>query len=264
VTPVTAATVVVDDDAILEELQTRHRYHHAGFAGFVMMAIETIGVTPEQQAAIDQIGADFHAKTQRVRDANGLVIQALSDGIAGGNINAAKVDTALIGITAASEKVRGVTAEALNQLHALLRPEQRAALVDKVEAHWAVWKAANAGDQVADNLRPDGHIARLGAEIGLTSEQVYKTRTNLVASTGTPQGPFDPAEAEAHMRAFATAFSAEAFDANALSEGTSTSSRLATWGATRMALFYEALGPVLTQDERVKVADKLRQHASML
>jgi Spy/CpxP family protein refolding chaperone len=256
--------VVVDDDAILEELQTRHRHNHAGFAGFVMMAIETIGVAPEQQAAIDRVGADFHAKTKPVRDANGLVIHALSDGIAGGNINAAKVDSALIGITAASGKVRGATAEALNQLHALLRPEQRAALVDKVEAHWTVWKAANAGDQGADNLRPDGRIARLGAEIGLTSDQVYKTRTNFVASTETPQGPFDPAEAEAHMRAFATAFATEAFDANALSEGTSTSSRLATWGATRMARLYEALGPVLTPDERAKVADKLRQHASML
>jgi Spy/CpxP family protein refolding chaperone len=261
---IASGTVTVDDDAVSAELQTRHGHHHAGFAGFVMMAIETIGVTPDQQAALDKIKADFQSKMQPVRDANGVVIQTLADGIAAGNIDAAKVDVAVAGVTTASAQVHGATVDALNQLHALLRPEQRAALVDKVDAHWTVWKQANGGDPTADNSRPDGHLAHLAAEIGLTSEQVDKVRANLAAGAVPSRAPFDPAEAEAHLKAFATAFAADTFDANALTAGAPAGARLATWGASRMARFYETLGSVLTPDQRTKVADKLRQHASEL
>ena len=74
---IAAGTVTVDDDAISAELTAQHRHHHAGFAGFVMMAVETIGVTPEQRTAIDDAKAAFRARTQPVRDANALVLQAL-------------------------------------------------------------------------------------------------------------------------------------------------------------------------------------------
>jgi Spy/CpxP family protein refolding chaperone len=260
---VAAGTVTVDDEAVSAELQGEHRHHHAGFAGFVMMAIETIGVTPDQQVAIDKIRTDFRSKMQPVRDANGVVIQTLADGIAAGNIDSARVDAAVAGVTTAAAQMHGATADALNQLHALLRPEQRAALVDKVEAHWTVWKEANAGDPTAESAQPDGHLAHLAAEIGLTTDQVDKVRANLAVASG-PRAPFDPTQAEAHMQAFATAFAADTFDANTLTSGAPAGARLATWGAARMARFYETLAPVLTPDQRAKVADNLRQHASKL
>jgi Spy/CpxP family protein refolding chaperone len=259
---VASGTVATDEEGLSTELNAQHRHHHTGFAGILVMAVETIGVTPEQQAAIDKIKADFHAKTQPVRDANGSVIQVLADGIAGGAIDTTKVDAAIAAVAAASGAVHPATVDVLNQLHAVLRPEQRAALVDKVEAHWSMWKEANAGDLATDNSRPDGHIAHLASEIGLSSDQVEKVRATLTASAGTKPGPFDPTEAEAHMKAFATAFAADAFDATALSSGASAGARVSSWGATRMAHFYEALNPVLTADQRAKVADRLRQHAS--
>jgi Spy/CpxP family protein refolding chaperone len=258
---IAAGTVATDEEGLSTELNAQHRHHHAGFAGFLMMAVETIGVTPEQQAGIDKIKADFRAKMQPVRDANGSVIQVLADGIASGTIDTAKVDAAVAAVTAASGAVHPATVDVLNQLHAVLRPEQRTALVDKVEAHWSMWKEANAGDQATDNSRPDGHIARLASEIGLTSDQVEKVRASLA---GTTRGSFDPAEAEAHTKAFATAFAADAFDASTLSSGASAGARISSWGATRMAHFYEALSPVLTADQRAKVAERLRQHASKL
>jgi Spy/CpxP family protein refolding chaperone len=261
---IAAGTVATDEDGLAAELKVQHRHHHAGFAGFLMMAVETVGVTPEQQVAIDKIKADFRTKMQPVRDANGGVLQVLADGIASGTIDTSKVDAAVAAVSAASSAVHPATVDVLNQLHAVLRPEQRTALIDKVEAHWSVWKEANAGDQATDNSRPDGHIVHLASEIGLTSDQVDKVRASLAASTGTTRGPFDPAEAEAHMKAFATAFAADAFDASALSSGASAGARVSSWGATRMAHFYEALNVVLTADQRAKVADRLRQHASKL
>ncbi len=163
-------------------------------------------------------------------------------------------------VATVAAQLQPATADALDQLHALLRPEQRAALVDKVEAQWAVWKDANAGDEATDNAGAGGHIAHFATELGLTSEQVEKTRANLAALPAASRGPFDASAAEAHLKAFGTAFAADAFDAKALA--TADSTKMASWGATRMVHFYQAVTPVLSADQRAKVASMLREHAN--
>jgi hypothetical protein len=50
----------------------------------------------------------------------------------------------------------------LNQLHAVLTPEQRAALVDKVEAHWTIWQ--NANSEPVGPSRP-GYLESLASEL---------------------------------------------------------------------------------------------------
>jgi Spy/CpxP family protein refolding chaperone len=260
--PGTANTTgALEEEQSSAELITHHSHHHGGFVGFVLAAVETVGVTPEQQLALDKIEADFRAKVEPVRMANGAVMNALADGVMAGNIDVAKVDAAVAGVSTAAGQLHGATADALNQLHALLRPEQRMALVDKVEAHWAVWKEANAGDQATDNGQPDGHIGHVAKELGLTNDQVEKVRANLSALPAPSRGPFDATAAEAHMKAFGTAFNGETFDAKTLSTADPANTKIASWGASRMEHFYQALAPVLTADQRAKVADKLREHA---
>ena len=63
-------------------------------------------------------------------------------------------------------------AESLNQLHAALTPEQRAALVDKVEAHWEVWKKTNGQDEKAGDAAHPGHLDRLAKDLNLAPDQV--------------------------------------------------------------------------------------------
>ena len=150
-----------------------------------------------------------------MRAANGAMMLALADGVAAGALDQAKLDAALAAVTAAAGSVHGASADALNALHNALTPEQRQALVDKIDAHWSIWKDSNAGDQATDNARPEGHIARLAQEIGLTNEQVDKTRAALAALPPASRGPFDPAAAEAHVKAFSAAFVAPQFDADA-------------------------------------------------
>ena len=256
-----STTGAMDDEQASAELKVHDRHHHGGFVGFVFAAVETIGVTPEQQAGVDKIKADVRIKVEPVRVANGAVIAALADGVAAGNIDAAKVDAAVGVVSTAAAQLHAATADALNQLHALLRPEQRAALVDKVEAHWSVWKDANAGDQAAENARADGHIAHFAKELGLTNDQVDKVRANLSAMPAASRGSFDATAAEAHVNAFGTAFASDTFDAKTLSTG-EVNTKIASWGASRMEHFYQAVTPVLTADQRAKVADKLREHAN--
>jgi Spy/CpxP family protein refolding chaperone len=258
----TAGGSALEEDQASVELKAHHRHHHGGFAGFVLASAETIGVTPEQKAGIEKLKADFRAKVDPVRVANGAVMAVLADGVAAGSLDQAKLDAALAGVGAAAANVHGATADLLNQLHTLLRPEQRASLVDKIDAHWTIWKETNAGDQAADNQKPDGHINHLAKEIGLSPDQVAKTQAALAALSPAARGPFDPAAGEAHLKAFSAAFLADPFDAKTLTTADAANKGVTGWGAARMVKFYQALTPVLTADQRAKVSATLREHAN--
>jgi Spy/CpxP family protein refolding chaperone len=250
-----------ENDQLNLELESHHRHNHAGFAGLVMDAVETLGVTADQEATIDKIKGEFHKKMKPVREANKAVINLLADGVAAGKIDTAKVDAAVAKATADSTAAHGATDDLLNDLHKALKPEQRVALVDKLDAQWAVWKEANAGVQAVDNGKPDGHLTHLAKELSLTDDQVAKVKASLDGAKDAKK-PFDTAAADTHFKEFSAAFGAEGFDAKKLAAATAEGPHLVQWGAARMARFYEALTPVLTPDQRTKVADKLRQRAS--
>jgi Spy/CpxP family protein refolding chaperone len=247
------------EDELADELQSHHRHHHAGFAGFVLSSVETLGIAPDQQVAVDAIRKDYRVAMKPLHEANRAVLQLLADGIAAGAIDKPKVDAAIVHAGTAASGVQGVTQNLLNQLHGALHPEQRAALVDKIDAHWAVWREANAGEHAKDDSKPDRHVARIAKELALTSDQVDKFRANLDAAKDAKK-PFVAAAFEAYMKAFDAAFVADTFDAKKLPSF--ESSRIVSWGTERMGGFYEALAPVLTPDQRAKLAEKLRQRAS--
>src|ERR1700683_972550 len=92
------------------------------------------------------------------------------------------------------------TDDTLNALHAILRPEQRTTLVDKVDAHWIAWKETNAGDQATYDTKPHRYLPDLAKEIGLTSEQVDKVRAKLDSKKDSKK-PFDASATDAYIRA---------------------------------------------------------------
>jgi Spy/CpxP family protein refolding chaperone len=232
---------------------------------FILMAADTVGVTPEQQAAVDKIKGDLHAKMGPAHDAEKALLLTLADGVAAGNIDTAKVDAAVAQVSAVAGQVHAATADAVNQLHAVLRAEQRAALVDKVEAQWMLWRNANGDEATAHEHEQGGRIAHMQKELNLSPDQVEKIKagfTAQMAAVGTAQGKFDPAEAEAHMKAFGTAFTADQFDSRSLTTADGTNAHMATWGATRMVRFYETVSPTLTPEQRTKLAEMIREHAN--
>ena len=261
-----AGTVAEEDDATSAELKAHHRHHHhGGFAMFILMAADTVGVTPEQQEAVDKIKGDLHAKMGPAHDAEKALLLTLADGVAAGNIDTAKVDAAVAQVTAVAGQVHAATGEAVNQLHAVLRAEQRAARVDKVEAQWMLWRNANGEEATAHEHEQGGRLAHMQKELNLSPDQVEKIKagfTAQMAAVGTAQGKFDPAEAEAHMKAFGMAFTADQFDSKSLTTADGTNAHMATWGATRMVRFYEAVSPTLTPEQRTKLAEMIREHAN--
>jgi Spy/CpxP family protein refolding chaperone len=262
-----AGTVAAEDEETSADLKAHHRHHHhGGFAMFILMAADTVGATPEQQAAVDKIKADLHAKMGPAHDAEKALLLTLADGVAAGNIDMGKVDAAVAQVTTAAGQVHAATADAVNQLHAVLRPEQRSALVDKVEAHWLIWKNANGEEATQHEHEVGGRIHHIQTALNLSPDQVEKIKANFTAQmaavTASQQAKFDPAEAEAHFKAFGAAFASETFDAKTLTTGDATNAHMATWGATRMVRFYETVTPTLTPEQRTKLAEMIREHAN--
>jgi Spy/CpxP family protein refolding chaperone len=252
--------MAAEDERLAYELLSHHRHHHTGFAGFVFMAAETIGASPEQEAAISKIRGELKAKMKPLHEANAAVGNLLADGVASGKIDNAKVDAAAAKAAHVASELHPAVGTALEAIHKVLKPEQRHALSDKVEANWALWKEANSGDQVADNAKPDGHLSHVAKELSLTPEQVTKIKATLDGEKDAKK-PFDVAAADAQMKAFVTAFVADTFDAKKAAPPAEENVKVVSRGSGRMIRFYEAMTPVLTPEQRTKVAEQLREHA---
>jgi Spy/CpxP family protein refolding chaperone len=225
---------------------------------FIAMAIDTLGLDPAKKTAVEKIQTDLQAKMGPARDAERDLLSTLADGVSTGKIDNAKVDAAVAKVATASAAIHAATADSLTQLHDALAPVERAALVDKVKAHWEVWHKVNA-DEKANAKEKGTHLAKLTELLTLTPDQVDKITTALATDTPvTPQT--DPKPVDAYIQAFGAAFVADKFDPKSLNTAaTASAGHLARHGGARMARFYEAVTPVLTPDQRTKLAAHMRE-----
>jgi Spy/CpxP family protein refolding chaperone len=259
--PAASATAAeaAEEEAVGEELRDYHRHHHhGGVTMFISMAIDTLGLDSAKKAQVEKIQTDLHTKMAPARDAEHDLLSTIADGVAAGKIDNAKVDVAIAKLATASAAIHASTTDALTQLHDALSPVERATLVDKVKAHWDVWHKVNA-DEKAGSKEKGSHLAKLTEVLSLTPEQVDKITAAL--STDTPVTPqTDPKAVDAHIQAFATAFVADKFDPKAIApSATAAAGHVARHGGARLARFYEAITPVLTPEQRTKLAAHLRE-----
>jgi Spy/CpxP family protein refolding chaperone len=256
----TAASTADDDDATAGLMEHHRNHHHGGVTLFVAMSLDTLGVPPEQQAALDKVKGELHDAMEPARTADQALAGSLADGLAAGSFDTAKVDAGIAQVTAAVSREHEAAADALNELHALLTPPQRAALVDKVESHWAVWQKVNA-DETGPGEQAGTHLAVLATDLSLSTDQVAKIRASL--GEGMKAVPrLDPQEVAAYVRAFGDAFRSEKFDAKSFSTAGGANAHMVNWGAAHMAHFVETVSPLLTPDQRTTFAQMLREHAT--
>jgi Spy/CpxP family protein refolding chaperone len=241
-----------EEDATAGLVEHHRHHHHGGVTLLIAMSLDTLGLSPQQKPAVEKIRSDLHARMEPARGAEQNLLGTLADGLATGALDPAKMDVAVAKLTSATASVHDASTDALNQLHSVLTPPQRAALVDKLEAHWSVWQRANTDE--------NDRLTQLAADLTLTPDQVHRIRASQSEATKAGQG-FDPQEVAAHIRAFGDAFRAQTFDAKALTTGGAATAHMVGWGAAHMAHFIEAVSPVLTPEQRGKLAQILRQHA---
>jgi Spy/CpxP family protein refolding chaperone len=272
-TSATSAASPDDSDDVAADLNSHHRHHHhGGVTMFIAMSLESLGVSPEQKAAIEKVQSDLYAKMEPARLAEQNVANVIADGIAAGGADPVKVDAALGAVAAAAGALHEATTDALNQLHDKLTPEQRVALMDKVTANWEVWRTSNAAqEQPGQDLNHDGkvsaseqsHLERLAKLIDLTPDQVTKAQASFAAKAQAAPVKFDPAQVEAHVQELVAAFEAATFDAKTLAHRAAAHTLMAEYGARRMASLYLAVDPVLTPPQRVKLSALIKEHAQL-
>ncbi len=261
--PTTANAAQTAENADPEAEQHRHN-QAGGMAMLIHMSSKELDLSAEQKDAVQKIRADLHAKTEPVRAAGKNLSGVLADGVAAGSVDRAKADAAIAQLATASSGLHDATADALNQLHKTLTPAQRAALIDKIHGHFEKWKDAHGrDDQASDPRRGHGaQLGMLGKEIALTPEQTEKIKASLATGAKAAPQTHEHKEVHEHMQSFATAFKSDTFDARTLGAGaTGANAHMATWGATRMARFFEAAAPVLTPEQRTKLAERIRRHS---
>ena len=260
--PATAASGVTADDELIADLNDHHRHHHqGGVTMFIALSLDSLGLPADEQAAVTRIQADLFTRMEPSRVAEQAVLTALADGVAAGAIDEARVAAAITELERASGQVHEATVDALNQLHGVLTPAERSALVDKVWAHWAVFQQANAEGDQAGKGSPTGQLNDLAVELGLSTDQVAKVSAGYHERMRAAPGAVDPADVDKHVKRLGE-FRADAFDARGLSGGAAANARVAGRGATAMARFDEAASPVLTPEQRTQLAAALREHAT--
>jgi hypothetical protein len=241
------------------ELKEHHQHHHlAGLTQFIAMSLDTLGGDDAKRVQIEKLQGELYSCMAPVGAHQQKLLTLLADGVAAGAIDKAKVN-ATIAQSGSAPSVEQCSISALNQLHKLLTPAERASLVDKVHAHAEVWQEVN-HDMEGHAEGQHGQIDRLTRDLSLTPEQVEKMSAALHTALAGHAGKFDPKHSEAHRQAFAQAFASETFDAKTVM--VNPKSNLAAHGSTRMALFYETITPLLTPAQRATLAGHLREHAS--
>jgi Spy/CpxP family protein refolding chaperone len=263
--PATSTTGVEQTGEANEEATHHRHHHHGGMAILIGMSLTDLtDLTADQKTAIEKIKSDLHAKMEPVHQANLAVETTLADGVAAGAVDRAKTDAAIAQLTTAAGGLHDATADAINQLHGVLNATQRAALVDKLSAHWQKWKDAHGHDEDGQGPKPNegGPLAHVQKLLGLSDDQVAKVKASFADGVKAAGQTHDHKEVEGHMQAFATAFKADTFDAKSLATENDANKHIASWGATRMARFFEALAPVLTPDQRATLSAKIRERAN--
>jgi Spy/CpxP family protein refolding chaperone len=222
------------------------------------MSLKELELTPEQKTAVEKIHTDLVAKMEPAHAAGKDLANVLADGVAAGTVNRAKADAAIDKLAAQVAKVDVATRDALNQLHAALTSQERAELVDKVQGHWEKWKEAHGQDEKDDGQHRSGYLLGLVKTLNLTPDEAQKIKTSFQTINKAKPQEHQHKEVVDHLQAFATAFKADKFDAKKLAGANAANVHLVKWGATRRARFLEAAAPILTADQRTKLAQIIR------
>jgi Spy/CpxP family protein refolding chaperone len=249
----------VDDDQPTAELKEHHRHHqHGGISQFVELGLDTLGEDEAERPKVEKLHAELHACTEPIEEKEASALLVLAEGVASGAVDPSKVEAAIAQLAPAGASIHDCVAGRLNQLHAALSPVERLALADKVQAHWAVWRAVNV-DAVPGGKEPGGRLSELAKELSLKPEQVAKASVSLQASVPGSSAQLDAQKVEALVQRFATAFSGATFDATSVT--TNTTASLSVYGTRQTAQFYQTVAPLLTPEQRATLASHLREHA---
>ena len=160
--------------------------------------------------------------------------------------------------TAADAEHRGQSSKRSTSSTRSLSPAERAALVDKVQAHCQVWRQDNHDQQPARRERR-GRLAKLPTRAEPHAGPGHQDLGGPPRDAGRTPREFDPKKVKRHVEAFSKTFASDSFDAKSRHVERERRSRELRRGANG-ALLRDRDSPVLTPEQRTKpLSSKLPQ-----
>ncbi|HEY4014767.1 MAG TPA: Spy/CpxP family protein refolding chaperone [Polyangiaceae bacterium] len=254
---VPAGVALADDASSAQGAHHGHKGHHR--EGLIHEALKLDSLTSAQRTAIEKLVDQKRAASAPVRAADAQVLTALAKQVEQATVDANALAPVLAGETSAATAESAAERDILNQLHGILTPAQRSALVDRIEARagrmhaWAR-DAGAPGAAGSEGFAGRGPHGPWGHKLGLTAEQKAQIAANLHAS-GSLDGGFGPGgPGHGARKAAVESFRGDTFDGGSLAKVEHRGEM-----AERLAA---AMVPVLTPAQRSALANTLRERAA--
>ncbi len=236
---------------------------------------EALGQVPlraDQRATIEQMAKDSEARMAPVRKARADLVLAVADQVQAGTIDRAALQPKIDAMTSAHKAVEPQNRAALEKLHDLLTPEQRARFVTAMQSE------RHAGrEHMGEGRR--GRMQKWAAELNLTQEQQDKLHEKIRAQwqahfagavVGTDAQKTDAVKdgqmlARGHAmheqwKNVLEAFKGDKFSMDQVAP-IQNDKPLAHELAGRMLDMLDSALPILTPEQRATAAQKLRARA---
>jgi Spy/CpxP family protein refolding chaperone len=236
--------------------------HHGGIAASLFHAAHDLTLTRDQMDSLDKIEAGLKADDDGIRTAMKAFRTDLLAGVRAGKLDTAKLtsDDAIVDKAISDHKDK--EAAALDSLHTLLDPSQRAALVAAVrakeadrEARMAGWMKAKAADGGAVDLGKR-RLERLTADLALDASQQKQVAAILTKASDPPdaagmQARWD--DVKRRTESLLTAFAGTTFDAKK-ADLTILPGKTAHDPMDHVVALFTQLLPILRPEQREKLA----------
>jgi hypothetical protein len=247
-------------------VQRRRRPHrHGGIASILFRAARELDLGPPKLEALETIERSLKADDEGIRSAMKAFRFDLVSGIRPGSLASGKIaaDDGLIDKAISAHQA--TEAAALDALHALLEPAERASIVSSIrvrqkdiESRATGWmKEADGGALDWGRRRLD----KLSAELALDSDQQRQVASILAKAVGPPTGQaMEQRWAERRQRTdlLLTAFAGEQFEARKL-DLSILPGKAPHEAMDRMVAFFAKFLPLLHPDQRDKLASSIDQ-----
>ena len=214
-------------------------------------ALEEVDLRPEQQKAVDELKTEAEARHKPVKEAKRELMNAVADQIEAGKIDRCALDQQIERVASAKAQAHPGDRAAFEKLPSILDKAQRAKFVDALKRSWERRQRAHEPTKLAD---------KMARELGLTDEQKGKVQQILSALQEIGQALGVHEARDERWTRVLEAFKGDRFALDEVSPGEDVAEMVKKkidghlWAA-------EALIPVLNQDQRAVLAEKLRDKA---
>jgi Spy/CpxP family protein refolding chaperone len=224
-------------------------------------ALGQVPLTATQRTQIEKLASEAEA---RQGDAGAVwkdLTSALADQVQAGRVDRAALQPRIDAFTAALQRSQPADRAALEQLHALLSADQRAAFVDALTANVREHKGAardTHGTKWADDLKLTDEQK---AQVRLALRQAHASRESDSHEPGRAPGGDHPWAGGGHHAAVLSAFRQDRFVIDEVAPPHDLSA-VAASASDRVLRMAEAVLPLLTPEQRAVAAQRIREHGS--